>query len=79
MLHVPLVTKVPVVRSHMSRAGRDIILIGVRGHPEVEGTLGRHNPIKSNSKIYLVQDEAEARSLIVSQSENLGIRNTNDS
>ena len=67
----PLVTKVHSEVQRHVRAGRDIILIGHEGHPEVEGTLGRHNPINSNSKIYLVQDEEEARSLIVSQPENL--------
>jgi 4-hydroxy-3-methylbut-2-en-1-yl diphosphate reductase len=67
----PLVTKVHSEVQRHVRAGRDIILIGHEGHPEVEGTLGRHNPIHSNSKIYLVQDEEEARSLTVSQPENL--------
>ena len=67
----PLVTKVHSEVQRHVRAGRDIILIGHEGHPEVEGTLGRHNSINSNSKIYLVQDEAEARSLSVSQPENL--------
>ena len=67
----PLVTKVHSEVQRHVRAGRDIILIGHEGHPEVEGTLGRHNPIDSNSKIYLVQDEAEAKSLTVSQPENL--------
>jgi 4-hydroxy-3-methylbut-2-enyl diphosphate reductase len=67
----PLVTKVHSEVQRHVRAGRDIILIGHEGHPEVEGTLGRHNPINSNSKIYLVQDEAQARSLSVSQPENL--------
>ena len=67
----PLVTKVHSEVQRHVRAGRDIILIGHEGHPEVEGTLGRHNPMKSNSKIYLVQDEVEARSLSVSQPENL--------
>ena len=67
----PLVTKVHSEVQRHVRAGRDIILIGHEGHPEVEGTLGRHNPINSNSKIYLVQDEEEARSLAVSQPENL--------
>jgi 4-hydroxy-3-methylbut-2-enyl diphosphate reductase len=67
----PLVTKVHSEVQRHVRAGRDIILIGHEGHPEVEGTLGRHNPINSNSKIYLVQDEEEARSLTVSQPENL--------
>ena len=67
----PLVTKVHSEVQRHVRAGRDIILIGHEGHPEVEGTLGRHNPINSNSKIYLVQDEEEARSLKVCQPENL--------
>ena len=67
----PLVTKVHSEVQRHVRAGRDIILIGHEGHPEVEGTLGRHNPEDSNSKIYLVQDEEEARSLYVSQPENL--------
>ena len=67
----PLVTKVHSEVQRHARAGRDIILIGHEGHPEVEGTLGRHNPLDSNSRIYLVQDEAEARLLTVSQPENL--------
>jgi 4-hydroxy-3-methylbut-2-enyl diphosphate reductase len=67
----PLVTKVHGEVQRHVRAGRDIILIGHEGHPEVEGTLGRHNPEDSNSNIYLVQDEEEARSLYVSQPENL--------
>ena len=67
----PLVTKVHSEVQRHVRAGRDIILIGHQGHPEVEGTLGRHNPLDSNSKIYLVQDEAEAKLLTVSQPENL--------
>ena len=67
----PLVTKVhSEVKRHV-RAGRDIVLIGHEGHPEVEGTLGRHNPVNSKSNIYLVQDEKEANSLNVSQPENL--------
>ena len=67
----PLVTKVHSEVQRHVRAGRDIILIGHQGHPEVEGTLGRHNPLDSNSRIYLVQDEAEAKLLTVSQPENL--------
>ncbi|MDA9965543.1 4-hydroxy-3-methylbut-2-enyl diphosphate reductase [Gammaproteobacteria bacterium] len=67
----PLVTKVHSEVQRHVRAGRDIILIGHEGHPEVEGTLGRHNPIDSISNIYLVQDEREARLVNVSQPENL--------
>lgn len=37
----PLVTKVHVEADHHFRAGREIVLIGHGGHPEVEGTLGQ--------------------------------------
>jgi 4-hydroxy-3-methylbut-2-enyl diphosphate reductase len=67
----PLVTKVHSEVQRHARAGRDIILIGHNGHPEVEGTLGRHHPEDSGSQIYLVQNEEEASSLIVEQPKNL--------
>ena len=67
----PLVTKVHSEVQRHARAGRDIILIGHNGHPEVEGTLGRHDPEDSGSQIYLVQNEEEASSLIVEQPKNL--------
>ena len=38
----PLVTKVHMEVVRHARANRDIILIGHEGHPEVEGTMGRH-------------------------------------
>jgi 4-hydroxy-3-methylbut-2-enyl diphosphate reductase len=37
----PLVTKVHVEVSKMRREGREIIMIGHEGHPEVEGTMGQ--------------------------------------
>ena len=37
----PLVTKVHVEVARMRQAGREIIMIGHPGHPEVEGTLGQ--------------------------------------
>ena len=51
----PLVTKVHSEVQRHVRAGRDIILIGHEGHPEVEGTLGRHNPEDSNKLAYVTQ------------------------
>ena len=49
----PLVTKVHMEVKKHAKACKDIILIGHKGHPEVEGTMGRH--INSdNSSIYLV-------------------------
>ena len=68
----PLVTKVHMeVRKH-AKANKDIILIGHDGHPEVEGTMGRH--INSeNSTIYLVQNEEEAEKINVNNIENLAL------
>src|SRR5579875_3158694 len=40
----PLVTKVHMEVQRYAREGRDVILIGHAGHPEVEGTLGRFTP-----------------------------------
>src|SRR3546814_10274056 len=37
----PLVTKVHIEVARMRAAGREIVMIGHRGHPEVEGTLGQ--------------------------------------
>jgi 4-hydroxy-3-methylbut-2-enyl diphosphate reductase len=39
----PLVTKVHIEVERMRAAGREIIMIGHKGHPEVEGTLGQVN------------------------------------
>lgn len=38
----PLVTKVHQQARRYARDGRELILVGHMGHPEVEGTLGRH-------------------------------------
>ena len=68
----PLVTKVHMEVMRHARAEKDIILIGHEGHPEVEGTMGRHiNKEKSN--IYLVQDEEEAKNLNIDKPDNLAI------
>ena len=68
----PLVTKVHMeVRKH-AKANKDIILIGHDGHPEVEGTMGRHINSK-NSTIYLVQNEEEAEEINVNNIDNLAL------
>ena len=46
----PLVTKVHVEVAKMRGAGREIVMIGHRGHPEVQGTMGQ-----SSDGIYLVE------------------------
>ena len=68
----PLVTKVHMEVKRHARAGRDIILIGHEGHPEVEGTIGRHE-CKDISNIYLVQDECEAKKIKVSKPNDLTV------
>jgi len=55
-----------------ARSEKDIILIGHEGHPEVEGTMGRHID-KKNSNIYLVQDNKEALSIKIINQDNLAI------
>jgi 4-hydroxy-3-methylbut-2-enyl diphosphate reductase len=68
----PLVTKVHMEVIRHARSEKDIILIGHEGHPEVEGTMGRH--INNNfSNIYLVQDEKEASEIIVSKPDELAL------
>ncbi|NIP18060.1 MAG: 4-hydroxy-3-methylbut-2-enyl diphosphate reductase [Xanthomonadales bacterium] len=52
----PLVTKVHMEVIRHCKAGRDVILIGHAGHPEVEGTMGQwlQQPPNGN-RIYLVE------------------------
>ena len=68
----PLVTKVHMEVIRNARANNDIILIGHEGHPEVEGTMGRHIKNES-SNIYLVQDEKEAKNIVIDKPEQLAI------
>ena len=60
----PLVTKVHMEVSRYSRKGIETILIGHRGHPEVEGTMGQYE--RSNGgDIYLVESSADVHRLKV--------------
>ena len=60
----PLVTKVHVEVASFSSSGRECVLIGHAGHPEVEGTMGRYDTSRGGA-IYLVEDEAQAARLEV--------------
>ena len=60
----PLVTKVHVEVASFSSAGRECVLIGHAGHPEVEGTMGRYDTSQGGA-IYLVEDEVQAARLEV--------------
>ena len=63
----PLVTKVHIEVARHCRAGRDVILIGHAGHPEVEGTMGQWKREFGEGRIYLVEDLAGVAMLQVNQ------------
>jgi 4-hydroxy-3-methylbut-2-en-1-yl diphosphate reductase len=54
----PLVTKVHVEVAKLAREGYEFIMIGHKGHPEVEGTMGQ-----LSEGIYLVEDVADVRTV----------------
>lgn len=66
----PLVTKVHIEVMRYSREGRECILIGHAGHPEVEGTMGQYSN-RNGGEIYLVEDEEDVANLQVKNSEAL--------
>ncbi len=66
----PLVTKVHMEVIRYARAGRDVVLIGHRGHPEVEGTMGQFSKL-SDADIYLVESPDDVSELEVKNPETL--------
>ncbi|ERO63706.1 4-hydroxy-3-methylbut-2-enyl diphosphate reductase [Pseudomonas piscis] len=66
----PLVTKVHIEVARYSRDGRECILIGHAGHPEVEGTMGQYDA-SNGGAIYLVEDEDDVAKLQVQNPERL--------
>ncbi|AJE20454.1 4-hydroxy-3-methylbut-2-enyl diphosphate reductase [Azotobacter chroococcum] len=66
----PLVTKVHLEVARYSRDGRECILIGHQGHPEVVGTMGQYDTA-SGGAIYLVEDEEDVARLQVRNPESL--------
>ncbi|GAB3507415.1 4-hydroxy-3-methylbut-2-enyl diphosphate reductase [Pseudoxanthomonas daejeonensis] len=67
----PLVTKVHFEVARHCRAGRDVVLIGHAGHPEVEGTMGQWSRENEGGAIHLVEDIDGVATLQVGQPENL--------
>ncbi|MCH9637888.1 MAG: 4-hydroxy-3-methylbut-2-enyl diphosphate reductase [Betaproteobacteria bacterium] len=65
----PLVTKVHVEVAKMRREGKEIIMIGHQGHPEVEGTMGQLEG--EDRGMYLVETEADVDVLQVKDESNL--------
>jgi 4-hydroxy-3-methylbut-2-enyl diphosphate reductase len=66
----PLVTKVHLEVARYSIDGIECILIGHRGHPEVEGTMGQFDGA-NGGQIYLVEDENCVEKLEVINSDKL--------
>jgi 4-hydroxy-3-methylbut-2-enyl diphosphate reductase len=62
----PLVTKVHIEVSRMREQGKEIIMIGHAGHPEVEGTIGQ-----SNGGMYLVESPVDVQKLKVTDENQL--------
>ena len=62
----PLVTKVHVEVTRLREQGREIVMIGHRGHPEVEGTMGQ-----AQSGMYLVESPNDVANLQVLDEANL--------
>ena len=60
----PLVTKVHMEVSRYAREGRDVVLIGHEGHPEVEGTMGQFDAA-FGGRILLVETPADVEHLEV--------------
>jgi 4-hydroxy-3-methylbut-2-en-1-yl diphosphate reductase len=68
----PLVTKVHMEVQRYAREGRDVILIGHAGHPEIEGTLGRFDA-SFGGRIHLVQNIADVAALAVRDPQRLAL------
>ena len=66
----PLVTKVHMEVQRYAREGREVILIGHAGHPEVEGTMGRFDT-SFGGRMVLIGNAAEAERLEVRDPANL--------
>jgi 4-hydroxy-3-methylbut-2-enyl diphosphate reductase len=64
----PLVSKVHVEVARMHREGREVIMIGHAGHPEVEGTMGQ-----VDGGIYLVEYVTDVGALVVKDESRLGL------
>nr|WP_295786273.1 4-hydroxy-3-methylbut-2-enyl diphosphate reductase [Rhodoferax sp.] len=65
----PLVTKVHIEVSRLAKQGFEIIMIGHKGHPEVEGTVGQLD----DGSIHLVEDVADVARIQPRQTEKLAV------
>jgi (E)-4-hydroxy-3-methyl-but-2-enyl pyrophosphate reductase (IPP and DMAPP forming) len=65
----PLVTKVHMEVHRASRKGQEVVLIGHKGHPEVEGTLGQYDA--AGVGMYLVEDASQVDALPIQHPDNV--------
>ena len=65
----PLVTKVHMEVGRYQDEGRECILIGHAGHPEVEGTLGQYRPTNGDGAMYLVESVQDVENMQVKNPE----------
>jgi len=68
----PLVTKVHMEVSRYAREGREVILIGHQGHPEVEGTMGQFDAA-FGGRIVLVETENDVADLQIHEPSRLAL------
>ncbi len=66
----PLVTKVHLEVSRYSKEGRECVLIGHTGHPEVEGTMGQYDN-NNGGAIYLVETPRDVEKLQINNPDKL--------
>jgi 4-hydroxy-3-methylbut-2-enyl diphosphate reductase len=66
----PLVTKVHVEVTRYAREGREVVLIGHAGHPEVEGTMGQYDT-SFGGRIHLVETPEDVAGLQVQDPDRL--------
>ena len=66
-----LVTKVHIEVARHAKAGRDVVLIGHAGHPEVEGTLGQWDREGATGEIYLVETPEDVANLKPNHPDNI--------
>lgn len=67
----PLVTKVHMEVAKHARAGRDVVLIGHAGHPEVEGTMGQYEKSAAGGQIHLVENTQDVGALQISRDQDV--------
>jgi 4-hydroxy-3-methylbut-2-enyl diphosphate reductase len=67
----PLVTKVHLEVARHCRHGKEVVLIGHRGHPEVEGTMGQYRCDAGGGGIHLVETAEDVAGLEIRNPEQL--------